>query len=294
MEVESVMDCREFAERLDEILGRSLRDHERQSVDEHLRDCADCRRLLEALDGVGEPDGVPPDLAASILERTVGSACGSARDRLCAHVDGESGPVDKELVGLHLAACGDCAALARALVGLKTDLPRLAELQADRRFVDDVLAATVQHRRPSVRRLAPRLSDWAGLIRRPRLALEGAYLGTLLLAVLFWVPGSPLREFPDRALRLAARNPVAELEEPVARIEEHLSAGARSVWRAAGERTRWIWTGWAADLERISSASLERVRKDLGTLSDRLTSGTETEPVDEFRENADRAQGDEP
>lgn len=127
------------------------------------------------------------DLVASILRATSGSPCRSAEDRLPDLVDGALDAVDAELVRGHLATCVPCAALARVLLEVKGELPWMAEVDPGREFTEMVLERTSR---------APR-SRWAamfeGLWLRPRFALEGAYLGSLVLAGILALPGVPAR-----------------------------------------------------------------------------------------------------
>lgn len=240
------MDCLEFQTRLDDLLEGRLGAPDRREAAEHLRRCVSCRELERAARSEPEAAAVeaPPGLAAAILERTSGRGCARARETLCDWVDRRLGEVDAELVRMHLAGCPDCEGLAGALARLSVDLPAMAEREPDARFVDDVLAATLPARRrerAGAARpgggLTERLSEaWWRLVERPRLAWEGAYVGTLVFLLLFGAPFSPLAGLPERALELVRSNPVRDLAGPASRIEARVSASVRSAWRASGGR----------------------------------------------------------
>lgn len=127
------------------------------------------------------------DLVASILRATSGRPCGAAEERLPDLVDNALDPLDAELVRGHLEGCTACTALARVLAETRSALPELAEVDPGRAFTERVLERTSR---------APR-SRWAamfeGLWLRPRFALEGAYLGSLVLAGILALPGVPAR-----------------------------------------------------------------------------------------------------
>jgi hypothetical protein len=202
-------------------------------------------------------------LVRSILARTSGSPCTSARDRLVAFADGELSPVDDDLMRMHVGACAHCAALVGALRRSSIDLPALAEIEPDARFVGDVLAAT-RARRPST---AARLAEWltgacATLLRRPRIAWEAAYVGTFVLALIFAVPGSPLAGVPEKALDVARVNPVQEMREPAAEIRQGMSRKLDSAWQQSSSGAGAVWDAVKSDVEKIGA----NLKRGFGTL----------------------------
>jgi hypothetical protein len=257
------MDCNTFSDLLEAFLKERLGDRDEAAFLEHAERCAACRAMLEP----------PGDLAGAILERTSGATCESARALLCAHMVDELDRTDSELAGMHLASCPDCAALCRALARLDLDLPALADLEPDSGFVGDVLASTVEAR--PARRIERMLRS---LWQRPRIALEGAYVGAFIFALIFVTPASPLAGVPRRAIELAKVNPVAELAEPVEKIQSQVSSEARSIWSEVAGHALEAWRGTAGFAERFA--------KDIGTLLEGFASEQETE-----EENND--QGDE-
>jgi hypothetical protein len=119
----------------------------------------------------------------------------------------ESG--DAELVRRHLSACAPCAALERELCALAADLPALAEIDPGPFFARRVRAALAAERAEAD---SPRVwlaTRWRRALRRPRFAIEFAYSGALLVALLIGVPGSPLRDVPEQALAFARGYPAA-------------------------------------------------------------------------------------
>lgn len=285
------MDCRTFHDRLEDFLDGKLSPDEHRAVEEHLRACADCRELDRLVNvdlnlPAVEP---PPGLTEAILRRTSGSPCERSRQMLCDYVGASLGPVDAELVRLHVEGCEDCRKLAAVLLRLSEELPLLAELQPDARFVDDVLSMTL----PLGTRLSRWLSGtWKSLAQRPRLAWEGAYVGTIVLLMIFGIPNSPLAGVPKKALDLAKVNPVTELSEPVANLETQVTSGVLTAWQATGGKVAATSREVASDVGQVSSATFENIKTDLGTLWNRITSDTETDEDTGSTKDEDTTQGD--
>ena len=264
------MDCRSLLDRLEALLDETLGGDARRAAEEHLGECADCRQLVEL--ARTEPDGSavepPGNLAGSILERTSGSACETARDRLCDFVDGSLSGIDVELVRLHLEGCEPCEGLAQALLGLAGELPTMAEIEPDSAFANDVLARTVPLRRRFARRLEKLTSIrelWPRIVRRPRFALEGAYVGTLVVVLIFG-PNLPLAGVPQKAIDMIRARPLVEPNEArdrIARIENRVASGVRDIWDATGGEvaagSRRVATDLAQRYERT-----DETRSDLG------------------------------
>jgi len=290
-------ECDLVLDRLDDLLDGRLSASDRAAVEAHLGDCPRCRELAALVGGeLGRiPDETPAGLAEAILSRTSGSTCASARERLCAYVDEEIDPVDRELVRLHLERCAPCAALAGALARLARDLPALAEAEPQDDFVAGVLARTSGRRRPVERWAARLAAGWAELIRRPRFAWEAAYVATFALALIFATPASPLAGVQRSALELAEANPVAGLRQPVARVEDGLAAGPPRVWRAACSRAAGAFDDAKGGAGRFARGLGDKIRAGFGTLTERLASMQETEETrDNDRSGAgrDRDQGE--
>jgi len=265
--------CRTFIERLDDLLEGRLGPADRRAAQEHLDSCRSCRDLWSLVAEAGAPVAPPADLLGAVLARTSGPACGSARKRLCDHVDRLLAPPDEDLVRMHLDACRECAGLAAALARLATDLPPLAEMEPGARFVPDVLART--SRRPALSdgwtaRLA---AGWRRLAQRPRIALEGAYAGAIVLVMLFGTANAPFAEVPRRGIALVrtvqGSLPAGAVVEEVPRIRTEVVSRWTRTKAEMANRTRDL----AGGLRRRSSAIWESLKKDLGTVWGMLASG---------------------
>jgi hypothetical protein len=209
------------------------------------------------------------DLVGSILERTSGSPCPRAREGLAERGLGPAvDPVSEELLRAHLETCEGCAALSRILAGLQETLPLLAEIEPGEEFTAQVLARTPPRRSP-LRAWAARLGRaLEALLARPRLAWEGAYLGVALLAVVFGLPGSPLRSVPGQVLEQVRRDPTAGLRASIGELESRVAEEGGAVWQSAAGRASVLATGVARESEK----ALRSIREDLGTFWDGLSS----------------------
>ena len=217
--------------------------------------------------------------------------CDDLRLELEAYARERLDPQEREAVRSHLDGCENCDSLSLALARLSVELPQLAELPLDDRFVDDVLARTISRRaRPA--RWIDRIADvWQSLAQRPRLAWEGAYVATLLLLVIFGTPNSPLAGVPAKVLELTRINPVQKLREPAAL----LTAELEQTWNTLGVETVWISSGqWVTDRSREGAGSVAEFSestlgelKELGTLwsHDASESGREDEDDRRSSEN---------
>ena len=282
------MGCREFEDRLEAYLAGTLVPRERRVVEEHLAECLVCRELNSlARTSLDEPSADSPDLTQAVLARTSGSTCDRAEEQLCAWVDGTLEQIDGELVRLHAARCDACSALAGALTRMAEELPELAELDPGPGFASAVLSSTVSLDRRVFRHL-DRLADaWRGLLERPRIAWEGAYLGTFLLALVFVAPGAPLADIPRKAAGLARINPVAELREPVAEVEARVATGAQSLWDSSGRRI-------VRSTRQATEATIEKIESELGTFWNRTASqgATDGEHAPETTNETRTGQGE--
>ncbi len=219
------MSCRDLELRLERLLAGTLPAAEARRCAEHLAGCGLCRDLLElarlgdaAAAGAGAPvpDLAPAVLAQSAIQGEYGAAraCRRAHELLAAGIDEPLAEIDRELLGGHLAACGDCQTLHGVLLELARDLPRLAEVQPDPRFVAEVLRRTLPFD-VQIRRWWDAL--WPQLWHRPRFASEVAYVGVVALALVFATPGSPLAAVPSEALAIAQEPPCRVSTSPRSR-----------------------------------------------------------------------------
>ena len=247
------MSCESFLDHAAGFLEGSLVEIDREAALAHLQGCAACRALLEALEAAADPG-----LTDAILARTSGTACETARSRLCDRVDGGSSPFDAELVDGHLRHCPECGALARALASLTEDLPRLAAIDPGPGFVEAVLART--SRRP---RRVPLAERWAAavsrLLERPRIALEGAFVVAVLVGIPFAASPVPVVGGPTHA--------IADVRGAMGDVEARVEVGARSAWATARAFVVANATEVASGLARRSTETLESFGLREGTFA---------------------------
>ena len=264
------MDCRELEERLEALLDGALDEPERRRCARHLERCASCRELAEPFAATEPP---PEGLLGAVLTATSGSPCRRAEQLLCGWLDGELERTDRELMAAHLASCGDCRALAAVVTRLSRQLPLLAELRPDPGFVAAVLAATLPIH---VRLRRWWTATWPRWVRRPRFASEAAFIATMVLALVFATPGSPLEAVPGRALELARSEPgtriEARLEAPVKALEERFSASVKAPLTARYAEGEAKISTWLRTTRAWYRAAADRVSGWLGTSRELLAS----------------------
>ena len=265
--------CRTFIESLDDLLEGRLGPADRQAAQEHLGSCRECRDLRSLVVDASAPVAPPADLLGAVLARTSGPACGSARERLCDHVDRLLAPPDEDLVRMHLDVCGECAGLAATLARLATDLPPLAEMEPGARFVPDVLVRTSRRPALSDAWTARFAGVWRRLAYRPRIALEGAYAGAIILVMLFGTANAPFADVPRRGIALVRSAqeslPAGAAVEEVPRIRTEVVSRWTRTKAEITNRARDLTGG----LRRGSAAIGESLKKDLGTVWNMLASG---------------------
>jgi hypothetical protein len=207
--------------RLDAYLAGELPASELRAAADHLRACPSCRRVVEVARTSQQVlrAETAPDLVASVLARTTGSACPRAEALLVREPrEAEADPGGTTLLRGHLAHCRPCRELARTVAWLLPLLPTLAELEP----APAATAHWLERTRPLLRRRARRrrlaaasakvrhgwVEWWRRWWRRPRFAFEAAYVGTLLLVALVGTPLSPFQQVPERALTIVRAGPV--------------------------------------------------------------------------------------
>jgi len=289
-------ECQFFFDRLEQFLDGKLAEEELRATEAHLRDCARCAELARIADENERelPFEAPPGLAEAILGRTSGSTCDSARDRLCDYVDGQLEATDYGLVRQHLEGCPDCSLITGALSALAAELPALIEIEPDDRFVEAVLARTLPRRSRSARWAARLSVGWQKLLQRPRLAWEGAYVCSMVLAVLFLAPGAPFAELPRKALELIRAEPAQTLKRAATPIDAQLSVATHTAWQETGGRTLEALREFTTGVGQVSAATGREIERGVGTLSRRLASIQETNNTDRPDDSEGRTQGDEP
>ncbi|MEE8246042.1 MAG: zf-HC2 domain-containing protein [Alphaproteobacteria bacterium] len=260
------MDCYELEDRLEALLDGELTDAERRRCARHLEKCRRCRELVEPLAVAAEP---PADLVGSVLARTSGATCGRAHALLCDLEDGALTATERELVGRHLESCGDCRALAAVLARLSVDLPRLAELAPDRRFVEDVLSATLPYP-VLLRRWWSR--TWPQWLRRPRFASEAAFVATMVLVLVFATPDSPLEALPAKALELTRIDPLARLKQPLVPLEDRFATRVEAPLRSRWDQGEAAVRGWAEEAVTRGRALSNELIARIGTFWEAVAS----------------------
>jgi anti-sigma factor RsiW len=231
------MTCAHFDSRLDALLDGHCSPSQWHDAEVHLAACARCRRLFDAVSGCAD-DGLDDEgheaLAASVLAKTSGNPCASARDRLCDLVDGGLPALDRELVEGHLARCEACAALAATLAAQAPVLASFADWSPRVSFVPQVLAAT--SRRPVEPSFGDRVEAWFRRVsERPRFSLEVAYVMTVLLLI---VLGNPVDAFKEASVRVQPRVSAVTraMSAPLLRAREAGTERIANVERAIAPR----------------------------------------------------------
>ncbi len=137
------------------------------------------------------------DITRRIVRATSGSACRRAEALLASRTDSALEVFDLALLRGHLARCEACRALAEALDWSLPLLPALAEREPGEAFTEAVLERTS---RAPQRALVPWLERgtvaaqerWRRMWQRPRFALEAAWVGACVVALLVWSPLAPV------------------------------------------------------------------------------------------------------
>jgi anti-sigma factor RsiW len=282
-------DCRRFEANLEAFLDGRLSPGETRAAREHILDCANCRELVEIAGGAGE---APPELAADVLERTSGSPCDHARQALCEYVDGQADAVATELMRMHLSGCEACSALANVLVELSADLPALAQLDPGESFTAGVLALTLPSPVERPGWIDRARQGWTRLVRRPRFALEGAYVMTLLLLVALGVPGALLAGAPTR-LALTARHEIASpVQESVVGLRAEVSEHAQRALDATESKLSAEARATADGMTSYTTQTIDKLKISFGTFWTRLASRQTNDDENGSPSSGDDQDGD--
>lgn len=268
------MDCHDFDRLLDALLDGACSPAEWRRAETHLAGCARCRQLFEALSGrSGSLDEAGhASLTAAILERTSGSACLAARDRLCEFVDGALPAIDCGLVESHLDHCQSCSALVAALARSAAVLPSFAALMPPASLSDDVLAATSRHRaEPGI---GERLAAWlAQAAMRPRFSVSVAYVATLLIVLILGDPVKAFRRTVDQGAVYVQPAVVAVGEQVVAGLSSARRMGVESIGTltSLAQRPDSASRGWDAGLSAVRQWLASNLGAPLAAVLERLT-----------------------
>ncbi len=262
------MNCAEFQELLFEWLEGRLEVAEVERMRSHAAGCLRCRELEELANGdAGLPAIEPPDdMVASIMAQTTGGACNRALLLVSERLDRDAANAAEPdpLLEMHLESCAECARLAGALERLQRELPAMAEMQPDPGFVGDVMAATVGAAVP-VHAVTPEGAvaaapgfasrpaiDWRAVVQslplaarvsvfferlaqRPRLAFEGAFVGSLAFVLVIGLPSAGVAQLPSR-LMAEVRQERLEVQSAVAENFGRAAEAGRVVWATSASR----------------------------------------------------------
>lgn len=181
------MNCSEFEALLYASIEEHIEPADGARMTAHEASCARCGRLAELMSGNdADSTELTEGFTESVLERTSGKPCEEVAILLAE--DASDASHQEALWAVHVATCKDCRALQGALARMLRETPALAELEPEVPLVDSVLRATVG--RPLVASRRPREGFWIRFVRRPRAALEGAYVTAMLLLLVTGLPWS--------------------------------------------------------------------------------------------------------
>ncbi|HJW73697.1 MAG TPA: hypothetical protein VJ486_12790 [Geothrix sp.] len=220
-----------------------------------------------------------PDLTAAILARTSGPACARLRALACDLANGSLAGDDLLLAEGHLAHCPACQTLVRTLFETGRVLPAFAQVAPGAAFTASVLALT-QPRRP-VQPPDHLREAWSRFIRRPRAALESAYLATAAGLILTQMPlpstmdraGTALvsRVRAESRARLAAPGPQAWAARLQHSRTARLLGPSPSPWRG-------FWTRLTQGFHHAWSACSRALHSTAERLGFRSSAPSSTEP----------------
>ena len=106
-------------------------------------------------------------------------------------------------------------------------------------------------------------------------------MGACLFAVIFALPQSPLAGVPEKAVVLAQARPDGGLRDSLAWFEERVTSPTQAAMRTGGVRAAGACRDAVSGIDRSLSVASEETRDYLGTLSERLTSGLETDETED-------------
>lgn len=249
------MNCHEFERELDVLLTGPIGPKTRAALERHAGTCASCSDLL-ALARL--PNQEPDNFTTGVLTRTSGAACRQAEESLPDFAANAVLPDgDRELLAEHLEHCRTCCELVIELERLAADLPRLSIVQPEISLLADVLRRTLPG---PVRLRRWWTATWPQWVRRPRFASELAFAGTLVLAVIFGSPVSPLQAMPERAFEIVRTESFEQLEQ-----FEVLQTTARE---AIGARLQATVDSGTQSVQSLAAAS----RSKIGTILEEIAS----------------------
>jgi hypothetical protein len=245
------MNCSEFEALLYASIEEHIEPADGARMTAHEASCASCRRLAALVSGSGtDSSEFAEGLAESVLMRTSGKPCEEVAILLAE--DGSDTSHQEALWPLHVETCKDCRALQGALARMRHEIPALAELETEASLVDSVLSATLG-RRPSLANRRSHEGFWIRFVRRPRAALEGAYVTAMLLLVVTGLPWS-LSGSSGRTLDSWWRGPAEAASGLVEGAEMRLRVGQAGLMNAVDESMQSTWRHVRApDLDKLGA-----------------------------------------
>ncbi len=225
------------------------------------------------LPAVEPPDDMVASIMAQTTGGACDRALLLVSERLDAGPADAAGPSDAAgsadvtgdpLLEMHLESCAECASLAGALERLQRELPAMAAMEPDPGFVSDVMAATIgaavpvraaaplQEATPAPHLVSRPAFDWREWVQglplaapvsafferltlRPRLAFEGAFVGTLAFVLVIGLPSAGVAELPSR-LMAGVRQERLEVQSAVAENFGRAAEVGRAAWTTSASR----------------------------------------------------------
>ena len=212
-------DCLWFCRSLRAFADGRLASDQNRRAEDHLVHCEAClEKWTQSL-------GVLPDLTEAILAETHMDPCSRA-ERLLSQARDLPLPSEEEaLLSVHLQHCVGCGQLEAVLGSLSPELRDMAFLEPDPYFTRDVLrrigaiSTTLGWR-------ARFHGFWVQLVRRPRFAMEAAYVLTLFLALVLQIQTPSAKAVSE--LRSGSETLAEELSQVTRRMDQRLgSTGER-------------------------------------------------------------------
>ncbi len=250
------MDCQGLRRRMADMMAGRLPAAEQDAAHDHLTHCPDCLEVWSR--GLGEL----PELAAEVMAQTAPDLCSQAQSLIPDLADGALANVEAALASSHTASCRDCGPLAHAMDRLAHDLPGMAEIEPDAVFARDALAAMLPAP-PNPRPRATWREIWRDLVKRPRFAMEAAFIVALLVVVgLELTRGlEPIPQLHAGSASLAQgmANAARVMERQVAAVGVQASGGfAAYVSQAKKDYQRAVNRAKSADWRLLPSLSPKR------------------------------------
>ncbi|MCD4653506.1 zf-HC2 domain-containing protein [bacterium] len=193
-------DCTSIMILIEKFLVNDLDSADQSRLMDHLASCEICNAVFshKMISEAKQDSTGFQDMTAEILKKTTGSVCSEAEIEICREYDcqGENIITDQTnpLLRQHLNNCSDCMELAQALPRTINALKTETIWEPDDQFVPDIMANTTKTTWGFALALGRRIKTQTDnlILTRPRIALESAYIFTLIFVLLFhWTGISP-------------------------------------------------------------------------------------------------------